>query len=148
MSPGLSSWCHVKPSIGACAGWVTESASRRNLSHVRIAGASNSPQPQRGVLVQPRATPWVLVTHACENPERRTKTLKGWNNLIPPLQGSRCVGPNRLPGRCPGLSCCALSGRSGEPARGSRDSNTQRRSSPPKVSWTLPFVAVRQEVDR
>ncbi len=74
----------------------------------------------------------------------RAQTLKGWTNLIPPLQGSRCVGPNRLPGRCPGLSCCALSGRRGGSARGTRGSNTQRRSSPPKMSRTHESLVMRK----
>ena len=98
---------------------------------------------------EPRAFPKKcdtgFVTRAYESPERRTNALKGWNNLIPPFQGSRCTGPNRLPRRCPGLSCCALSGRNGRCARRSRNSDRQCRSSPHTLSRS-PVLGVRDRI--
>ena len=62
---------------------------------------SRIPQPQRGVLRQPRAKPWVTRP-------KFSPVLKGRNFTVPPLQGWR-IFPHSHPGLCPGLSNHALS---------------------------------------
>ncbi len=80
----------------------------------------------------------------------RAQTLKGRNNVIPPFQGLRCVGPGRSQGDALGCNSAPFQGKentprigqSEEPARGDRQSILEPLSRPPKVSRTLAVYAV------
>lgn len=108
----------------------------------RLGGENAGLPPRRGTTNQPRATPWDPGRnhHRSSSPERAAQACIGLPCAALSGLGSGPWSP--LPGRCPGLFCCAPSGLRHSRVAGVRTAiSTAGRPSPQVI--TLPPVPLR-----